>query len=238
MKIIVVLLAALVLSGCVAMDVSNLETAEPLHKGKMRIGVNSGLGLNLTNMVEMESEEMQLDDFPIAGISGIHLQYGLTEDMDLGARVWAGGSSSGFKAYLKKTFAQNEEEGTTMAFAPGFSYVRSETDGGSDSPDPDIKKDWFTAAEASVQIMMTKRWSKGVAGTIGGRVAIDYYDGDSAANQNENNVEFLVHSGLSANVKFTMGPFYLIPEIGGEFYRNANGYTGVVPFFMVGLGFE
>ena len=234
MKIILLLPVFIVLSACVAMDVSNLETAESLRKGKMRLGINSGLGLNLTNMVESESETLLSEDYPVAAISGVQIQYGLNGDMDLGARVWTGGSSAGYKLFLKKTLSQTEE-GKSLAFAPGISYVRSEGEFENDSNDED---DWYTAAEASVQVMMTKRWSRGAAATIGGRVGMAYYDGDTSADQEENDQEFLVHSGLSVNLKFSMGPFYLIPEIGGEFYTNANGYSGVVPFYMLGIGFE
>lgn len=234
MKAILILIVALLLSGCVAMDVSNLETAEPLRKGKMRIGINSGLGMDLTKMVENESEELVVDDLPVAAISGFQMQYGLTGDLDLGGRVWTGGSSTGFTAYLKKTLSQNGE-GKSVAFAPGLSVGRSE---GVYSEDGDQSSDWYTAAEASARVMLTQRWSRGAAGTVGARVGLAYYDGDSGSAQEESSPEFLVHSGISLNLKLSMGPFYIIPEIGGEFYNNAKGYSGVVPFYMIGLGFE
>ncbi|HRY84459.1 MAG TPA: hypothetical protein P5533_07475 [Candidatus Cloacimonadota bacterium] len=234
MKTLLLLPVLMVLSACVAMDVSNLETAEPLRKGKMRIGINSGIGLDLTAMMESESESLISDEYPGAVISGFQAQYGLTGDLDLGARVWAGGSSTGFKAYLKKTLSQSEE-GKSFAITPGFSFVRSEAQYDIETDD---YNDWYSAAEGSVQVLLTKRWSKAAAGTISGRAGVAYYDGDSTADRVEVYQDFMVHSGISANIKLSMGPFYLIPELGGEFYTNPKGFSGVVPFYMLGIGFE
>ena len=229
------------LGGCAAMNTSVMETAETLEKGHVELGAEYVTGLELTTAVffEEDDETFDADALGAVGCYGLRVGYGVTDRLELDAKLWASIGGMGWKLYGK--YALTGEPSSTMwAVAPGVNRVTTDTD----DDDEGSLEDYVAAVStfgAEIPLIVTHRFNESVAvsGTV--RYSIDAIDiayPDGSPLEDLNAVDTLHRVGGVNGWTFTMGPVVLQPEVGVEMASQINGDFGFVPILAAGLGLE
>ncbi|MFH1501415.1 MAG: hypothetical protein ABIG03_00060 [Candidatus Eisenbacteria bacterium] len=238
---LIVLAAALLLGGCAAMNTSVMETAETLDRGHVEVGAEyvTGLELSTTVFLEDDEETFDADGLAPAECYGLRVGYGVTDRLELNAKLWASIGGVGWKLYAKYALTDGTA-GATWAVAPGVTRVTTDTD----DDDGGSLEEYVASVSTlgfELPLIVTHRFNESVAvsGTV--RYSLDAidiaYPADSAL-QDLNDVYMLHRIGVVNGWTFTMGPLIFQPEIGVEMATQVNGEFGVVPVLAVGLGLE
>ena len=108
--------AALLVAGCPT--ATNLTSARTLDKGALEVT----LAPTFLNGVAVRTEEGDV----AAGFVGVpsaegQMRYGITDNLEIGAKLWLGGFAGHFKVGLLRS--ETAEEGFNLSFDPGVSYT-------------------------------------------------------------------------------------------------------------------
>ncbi len=241
-RLILLLVCVPVLCGCAAMSTSVMDTAEPLPQGHARFGTEYGTGLELTSTVLLSGDESgTFDADALAAIQcyGFYAGFGLTDRLELDAKVWASIGGAGFR--LNGKYALSEPGGRSCwAIAPGVNAVTTgtdEEDGGSlDEYIADV-----STMGLELPVLATHRFNDHLAVTATARYAVDLIEisfPEDSPLADLNDVYTLHRVGFVNGWTLCLGAFRLQPEIGVELAKQVNGDFGVVPVFAVGAGFQ
>jgi hypothetical protein len=121
-RVLLIPLALVLLSGCPSL--STLQTPSTVPKGHTRFGIGAeAVHFSDTNDDNGSSFTLDIDTFPQLEFSA---RYGLTDDIDIGAKLYALGVELG----LKYQFLRGPLD---IAIAPAASYATLDSGGGEDS---------------------------------------------------------------------------------------------------------
>jgi hypothetical protein len=229
-------------SGCAVMNTSVMDTAETIERGHVDVGAEYCLGLDLTTAVLLEDDTSEA--FTAAGLAGSHtlglrVGYGLFDNLELRARLWA--SIGGVGAALSGKYGlPMGGGGTSFAVAPGITAVATASEG----DDNGSLEDW--AADVSsfgveIPFLVTYRLNEHVATTGVVRYSLDAIDiaFPEGSDLVELNGSFTLHRlGFVNGWTFELGLLYLQPEVGVELVSRVNGDLGPIPIFAFGGGLK
>ncbi|HNX37595.1 MAG TPA: hypothetical protein PL124_04545 [Candidatus Cloacimonadota bacterium] len=237
MRVLLVLMIAVIfLGGCVAMDISSMNTAEPLGTNRVRFGYNTGMGASMNYVADWQNfvQNNEEDDltFPGEMISSFEGAIGVTDHSDLGAKAWAGLGSAGVKILYKNSFPQTSP-GTYSAIIPSLAYAN--TNVGYENDDGEDLFDHYSVVGPECQFLLTKKASQYFSMTLAGQAGAYLYNVDEDSEKSIQ-TSLIYRVGLGANLKIDVKPMYLMLEAGGEMMQSDTGGVSFLPYAMVGLG--
>ena len=231
-----------VTAGCAVMSTSVQETAETVEPGHLKFGADYNIGLDLTTAVFLANDTSgTFSASELAGLEcyGLKLGIGVTDRLDLNAKVWAAMGGAGGRVYGKYRFTGRDAR-TSFAVAPGVTFVTTTSDDDeASSLDPYIAE--ISSNGAELPLILTHRLNDHVLVSGIVRYSLDSIEVAFPEESilSELNETFLLHRiGLVNGWSFEFGSFYLRPEAGVELTTQANGAFGLVPVVSGGLGFE
>ena len=219
------------LSGCAVMNTSLQETAEIVKPGHLKFGAECGYGLDLTTTYFRTGDEIFKEKgLLVLPIYGAKAGIGLTNEMDINAKVWVSFGGFGSKFYLKHKIPYNSEK-ITMAVAPGITFVTTETD----EEEGDIDFADINTLGGELPFIITYRVGKNLALTCMTRYSADFI----TIEEKDFKAEFILHRlGLIGGISLNLGPLYLRPDVGIEMATPENGNFGIAPIIAIGAGFD
>ncbi len=237
MKLMILLIAGLMLSACVSMDVSTLNTAVPLGEGNLRLGTNAGFGASLTSINEWNEIIDDSDDdgivFPGAYLAGIDASYGVTSTSDVSGKIWMGIGSAGGRLAYKHVFPQTEND-EYLAFMPSVAASYSEWVHGANG---EQYQDYLGAGGVEGQVLYTKVVSEYFQATLNAQFgSYLYHEWDGQHGESLwGNISRL---GAGGNLRFGVKPLFLTIEPGAQVFVSSNGGFSYLPYAMVGLSID
>ncbi len=228
-------------SGCAIMSTSVMETAEVIDKGHMKFGADYNMGLEMTSLIFLEGDDSETfiaTEMAGGEAWGFKLGYGLTDNTELNAKLWASVGGMGGRLYMKRALDVPDPR-LSMAVAPGITFVTTE----SDDDDEGSLDEYFAEVHsfgAEIPFIVTYRFNDVVAVSGIARYSLDSIEIAFVEGPLEElNDSWLLHRfGFINGWSFDLGTFYLRPEIGMEMATQINGNFGYVPILGLGAGFE
>jgi len=233
----------LLTSGCAVMNTSVLETAQTIEQGKFKFGVETNFGLELTSTISAPEDTTKTFDeeglfmMPIIGIkSGV----GITNNLELNGKIWVtsyiiGGGS---KVYLKYRLPLSNEK-ISLAIAPGFNYINTETEG--ETNGNETYSDVQTKG-GELPILFSYHAHENFVFYGAARYSFDYIDIRSDENwvfpEELRGTHLLHRLGLIFGLSIEFQKIYLRSEIGFESAKRINGDFSTIPILSGGFGFE
>jgi hypothetical protein len=154
-------------SGCIYLDMSMLDTAEPLQQWRPAAQAYTGDGIDIDTAVfipEIEGnsfEENYTHEKASKGtVSGFKGALGLGDDYELGVKSWQG-EGRGYKLNIKKRFFY--QDSISIAISPAVYQLSKQND------------DHKFLYGLELPIMLTYRPAKFLAGTLQAHYNIDNY---------------------------------------------------------------
>ena len=234
MKLLLLLFICLMMTGCVYLDTTNLDTAEPLKAGRPSAQVYVGEGIDVDTAIFIpgifhftNNDNVSHDKAQNGVTDGAKLAMGLGYDYELGFKTWQG-QGSGYKVNVKKRFYQKDN--VSIATSPAVYYL--------------TKKEEYnkTLYGLEVPVMLTYRPAKFIAGTFQVHYNIDEFsrDGfDSNGNPTHTYGPYrFEHYGLLSGIKLTVWKVCLYGELGVERVPAVNGPITTLAIGGAGLGLE
>lgn len=219
-----VLLAALVfIGGCAVMDYSTLDTALPMAPKKFSVAFHQGLGFDVSTLDgENEMEEFYDDAFTWP-VSGISLAFALDEKTDLMFRTSGAPSvieegmfditkqsCQTHKLAIKRLAWQDKDR--YLAVIPAATLVYGNFERISENK-PRFYREYFIPG-LETQLLYTKNFSKFIQTTAG--IRANYLLLLKDINGEEQAPMPAGSAGARANVRLSLGPFFIIQELGFE----------------------
>lgn len=230
------------LSGCAVMNTSVQETAETLDAGHFKMGAEYNLGMDLTTAVYLEDAtegEFTADAVAAMECYGVKIGFGLTDRLEVDAKLWASIGGMGTKLYTKYRLPF-EGAHTSWALAPGLTSLTTESDDDDEGSLEEYIAD-VTSFGFEVPLMVTYRWNESVSVTGTARYGLDFIEityPEGSTLEEYNDTYALHRLGVISTWSFEAGALYLRPELGAEMAFQVNGDPGVVPVIAVGAGLE
>lgn len=237
-KSMIIIVSALLFSGCAVMNTSMMETAETAKPGYPKFGVEYGYGLDLTSTMLITSIEQDEDTaFDAKGllslpVYGIKAGIGLTDNMDINGKLWVSLGGVGSKVYVKSQFPTQNEK-TAIAIMPGLTFVTTESDDEDEEDDIEIAE--IKSVGFEIPLLATYRVGSALAMTGMARYSGDFI---SIAEADIDESFMLNRLGFVGGISLELGPLYLRPEIGVEMASQRYGSFGMAPIFAIGAGFD
>ncbi len=228
-------------SGCAIMSTSVMETAETIEQGHLKFGADYNMGLEMTSLIFLEdddSETFVATEMAGGEAWGFKLGYGITDNTELNAKLWASVGGLGGRLYAKRALSVSDPH-LSMAIAPGITFVTTESD-----DDDEGSLEGYIAEVNSfggeIPFIVTYRFNDVVAVTGIVRYSLDSIEIAFPEGPLEDlNDSWLLHRfGFINGWSLDLGSFYLRPEMGVEMATQINGNFGYVPILGLGAGFE
>lgn len=234
MKFALLAFVSLLCFGCVYLDTSMLDTAEPLRPGKPEFQYYWANGLDLDTAVFIPNIDYNPDTQPqpdskagTGTLHGIKVALGIGYDSEVAIKFWAG-EGEGVKGSIKKRIFKQDD--LSVAINPGYTYLRNN--------DNDLRE--VTGVE--LPLICTFRPTQGVALTVQGHYNLDMYSRDVVYNNsNETTTKGpynITHYGVIGGVNLRYKIFNLYWELGLERVNAMNGPVSNVRTGALGLGIE
>ena len=211
------------------MDLSSMESAETIPKGKAKIMLGTGNGFNLNHASGISHEEE--DTFGTTRnpwVSNGSLAFGLGRSTDLGLRLNLLSHTWGAKVFLKKRL-YNSEEGLSFALLGALNATSySMLSGGFGKYH--YNSDDYDSYGSEIQLISTKRIRPDMAFSF-------ILRGNSDLRQAEKK-ERIKHGGFRLNSSFGEGKTHMLVEGGMEAYQNEKNKLIWMPMLMFGISFQ
>jgi hypothetical protein len=237
MKLLLLSFVLLLLCGCAVMDISVMDTAEPLQPGKVKIETYAGTGLILESTVyDNVVETGESHKAAIWPVNGFRLGMGIADKTEAGGKVWFTGFSAGAKAYLKYLLQQNND--TYYAIIPAITYVKAKDQSNNNSSNLDYE---YKSVGAELPFLVTRKVSEYLSLTAAARLnynSLEYslYGGSSPSDKH--GPYSVVHGGILGNARLKYYYLVLTPEVGVEFVPVVNGAFTVLPNYGLSVGLQ
>lgn len=254
LAILLVLMILVFLSACAITDISLLQSAKPLGKGRLETMV---YGANAMNMYPTQDFHEIYDaiaasdtidswfDFdtqenwinwgkePDTGLGGITLNYGLSGIDELHLRMFLSGSS-GFKGGVKHLVASRDSSYLALMPIISYSEVKNSSTSYHNGQPTFIARDKNSLATAEIHAIYTYQPDKIFSLSISPHLALSRltrkYNG-------KNYGPYLIpHFGIKAIARLQAYKTFLSGEIGLETAKKWDGSLMVVPCISVGTG--
>jgi hypothetical protein len=227
----------LLTAACAVLDVSTLDTAVPLAPGKVRFGLQSTSGVDLSTFRPEEDYEGQDPGFEnqepqTQGTYTSWLSYGIDGTNEVTGKMWLSIASGGAKVYVKHLIHQQDK--MYVSVAPGATFVYSLLEDDESEPR-------FSALGAELQVLATRKYSSNTSFTLAARGNFNRYQSTvvNGINGEEDYGPYnLINYGVRGNLELKLGPIILMPELGVEFVPRENDVPAVLPNAGIALGLE
>jgi hypothetical protein len=237
MRKVLMLMLGCLCTGCVYLDQTMLDTAEPLKSGKPEFQFYTGSGIDLDSAVKIpyvdynpDTDLTPDDAITGGGVTGFKLALGLGSDYEIGIRTWSG-EGQGYKLNLKKRFYNRDS--LSLAINPNVFYLFK---GNSDNEGKREIRGW------QLPVMATVRVHKTVAFTLQLQVERDYYYRDV---YNDQLLDFktygpyhIDHAGIIGGLNLKFNVISLYGELGIERIQGINTRTTYRDINGAGIGLE
>ncbi len=234
MKFLILIFACMVLSGCVYLDMSMLDSAEPLQMGKPSAQAYLGQGIDIDTAVFIQGidydENYQPESTEHAsggGVQGYKGAIGLGGDFELGLKSWLG-EGRGYKVNLKKRFYH--QDSISVSISPAVYQLDKKGD----------EERYLYGWE--IPLMVTYKPAKFLSGTLQVHYNVDNYTreyGDvNGFNYKSKGQYRLEHVGVIGGVKISASIISIYSELGVERIDAVNGPVTYVPVGAWGISIE
>jgi hypothetical protein len=231
----------LLLCGCAVMDVSVMDTAEPLKKGSFKIETYANSGLVLESTVHTWEDD---PDNPYMNIiwpvAGLKFGTGISDSSEVGVKGWLALGSYGGKAYYKYLLDRKGNVYTSIMPALTCTGVNNDSKYDYHEDHYDSNQKYF-AIGAELPYLITNKLSEYVSFTAAARINYNYFRYqfvDENGDLIKHGPYHIVHGGILGNVRLKLVFLVLTPEIGVEVVPGVNNRTILVPNMGVTLGLQ
>ena len=238
------LVLALLATGCATMNVSSFENAVPNREEDIdnkKIFISTGIELAGLFFPEegWPRSGWDREGYYLSPISGIQLSPRGSEKVNASLQFWTSLGSIGGKIQANCKLAKLGCN--YLALIPGMTFGSGFAEERKDFDESTLEYNYFIGAD--LQLLYTLKFSRDWSFTLIGRGAgTGFYQtfrpeyawyGDDDFPTGERGVW---HYGWRANLRFPVGRFHLIPEAGAEYLSLRHGRIMIEP--VVGLAFQ
>ncbi len=235
MKFVLLMFVCCLLGGCLYMNVSMLDTAEPLRPAKPEIQFFTANGIDLDTAVFIPGEDYPPEQDPETNphakngdISGTKIALGIGYDAELGVKRWVG-EGAGYKYYLKRRIYHKGNH--SVALSPAYYHL--------DKNETDMRKN-VTGWE--LPLLFTYQPHKVLAGTLQFRYnRTDYLQKMKPSNGNpayERGPFTIEHFGLIGGVNLRFWIISIYGDYGVEYIQAVNGPLTFLETSGLSIGLE
>lgn len=237
MKLIILSSAFLLLCGCAVMDISVMDTAEPLQPGKVKLETYAGTGLILESTVyDHVSETGESSRAAIWPLNGFKLGMGIADKTEAGGKIWFTGFSAGAKGYVK--YLLKQEKNTYYSIIPAITYVKAKDESNNNETNLDYE---YKSIGAELPFLVTWKASEYVSLTAAARLnynSLEYSLFGGSNPSDKHGPYNVVHGGILGNARLKLYYLVVTPEVGLELVPVVNGDFTVLPNYGLAVGLQ
>lgn len=220
------------LSACAGFDLSVLDTAKTMGKGRISTGYTYGMAMDIPGWMDIDPQDIWSAD-SVQPLHGIEVAYGLEDDIDATVRASAHSDGAAGKLLIKKQLHLDEKNSTAIVFGGGI--ISAGNRYFHDNPDFVDRPDYLIVT-GEAQLLYTIDMSEKTAITLAGRG--NAHRVKIMQREQDDIFEEIYHAGARMIVSRTINRFTAMLELGIEAPLSAGDIDSVYPWGAMKLSWQ